>query len=766
MKIVADCLSIQSAAMLMTHAPWDFMAVYYDAIDHFGHAFMRYHPPKRDHIDEWDYRVFHHCLEAGYCLHDQMLGELLGQAGEGLTVILMSDHGFHPDHLRPLSIPREPAGPAVEHRQLGIFVANGPGLRKDERVYGASILDICPTLLHLFGLPVGEDMDGKVLLDIYEEAPAPIARIPSWDAVEGDHGMHPPDRRIAPADSKAAIAQLAALGYIDNPGEDKEKAMEETVRELEYNLAVAYLDGGLFIEATGILERLYDRWPGEHRFGFRLATCHQHSRKPDALRALVQKIIERRLSEGEDAVSELKAMKLEDEEARKAERERVEKMKPGERKRFQSEREKLLAKARPNLYSLLYLEAYADFAEKKYEAALTRLEKLDSDYGARLNALILRGELLQRLRRWDEADRAFHDALEIEAEAPGALAGLARSAMALKRFDAAAIYARQSIGLLFFQPKVHYIHGLALYRMGAADDAEYAFLICVTQAPLFSAGYRMLGEIYRRFKPDAARQAHFNAEAKASRKRRKELLENRVENGSLQSVAPLSPVSPPARLQPRSEALAGVPEERIITIVSGLPRSGTSLMMQILEAAGLRIFTDNVREADESNQKGYYEYQKVASLRHSADRSWLEGARGAALKVVAPLLSALPLRLPPGGGNAGNGAIFHYRVIYMEREIEEILLSQEHFLKRIGKESGASAGANGNVAQAYLQQVRDAKRWCASKGVNAISVDYRELVARPKTAIAEVAAFLGVNGRIPEMFACVDPSLYRSRKED
>lgn len=764
-RIVADCLSIQAAAMLMTHAPWDFMAVYYDAIDHFGHAFMRYHPPQRANIDDWDYRVFSHCLEAGYCFHDQMLGELIAQVGEDLTVVLMSDHGFHPDHLRPLSIPEEPAGPAVEHRQLGILVANGPGLRKDERVYGASVLDICPTLLHLFGLPVGEDMDGKVLLDLYADEPAPVERIPSWDNVAGDHGMHPPDRRIAPADSKAAITRLAALGYIEDPGEDLAKALEETVRELEFNLSVAYLDGGLYFQSTEILERLYERWPDEHRFGFRLATCYQYTLKSEALRNLVQKIIERRLREGQEGQAELRALGLDDAGVREAEERKMEKMELEEQQLFQTKRNKLIGKASPNLYSLLYLEAYADFAERNYETALTRLEKLDSDYGARMNALIFRGELLQRLRRWTEADDAFRAALDIEPETPGALSGLARSAMAEQRFADAVLYARQSIGILFFQPRVHYIHGMALYRLGAADDAEYAFLMCVTQAPLFSAGYRMLAEIYRYLKPDGAKFAHYSAEAKASLRRRREFLEYSADAAASQSEVSLSPeVIAPAHLQPRPEALAGIPAERIITIVSGLPRSGTSLMMQILDAAGIPLFTDNVREADESNQKGYHEYQKVASLRHS-DLSWLAEARGSALKVVAPLLSALPGRLLPKDEDVDDEASLHYRVIYMERDIDEILLSQDHFLKRLGKESGAPGSAKGSVAQAFLQQVRDAKQWCARDGVDAISIDYGELVSSPETVIPEVAAFLGVDGRIPEMLACVDPSLYRARKE-
>ena len=332
MKIIADCTSVHSAATaLMQNEPWDLMCVYYDAIDHFGHGFMKFHPPQREGVDDWDFRVFNHVIEAGYRYHDMMLGTLMHLAGEDATVILMSDHGFHPDDFRLSSLPREPAGPAAEHRQFGIFAAAGPGIRKDSRIYGAGLLDICPTLLHRFGLPIGEDMDGKVLLDLYEENPPPVEKIPSWDAVPGDHGMHPPDRQISASDSKAALEQLVALGYIDEPGEDQSEAIERTVRELDYNLAQAYIDGGIYTEAVAILERLYGKWPMEHRFGFKLAVCYRSLQRNADLREIVRTVSERRLREAEQAREELKALAPASEEEAKAESERLEALPEKER---------------------------------------------------------------------------------------------------------------------------------------------------------------------------------------------------------------------------------------------------------------------------------------------------------------------------------------------------------------------------------------------------------------------------------------------------
>ena len=202
-----------------------------------------------------------------------MLGALLALAGDETTVILMSDHGFHPDHLRPQHIPNEPAGPADEHRHLGVFVMKGPGIRGDERVFGATLLDVTPTILTLFGLPVGEDMDGKVIAGAFEHPPE-VETVPSWDEVEGDAGMHPAGSRLDPIESQAVLKQMIDLGYIEEPSADRQEAADKIVRELRHNLARDYMGANLYAEAVEIYQKLWDQWPDQHRFGVQLIQCY------------------------------------------------------------------------------------------------------------------------------------------------------------------------------------------------------------------------------------------------------------------------------------------------------------------------------------------------------------------------------------------------------------------------------------------------------------------------------------------------------------
>jgi hypothetical protein len=183
-----------------------------------------------------------------------------------------------------------------------------------------------------------------------------------------------------------------------------------------------------------------------------------------------------------------------------------------------------------------------------------------------------------------------------------------------------------------------------------------------------------------------------------------------------------------------------------LTIVSGLPRSGTSLMMKMLEAGGMPVVIDDVRTADVDNPRGYYEYEPVKQTK--SDPSWIEPALGKAVKMVYLLLLDLP-------------ADRDYRVLFMRRTIDEILASQTSMLRRLGKSSPMD---DETMAALFRDQLRKFDDWVRNRShIRLIDVDYNALIADPRPSAIAVDAFLDGGLDIDAMTRIVDPSLYRNR---
>jgi tetratricopeptide (TPR) repeat protein len=497
-KILSENCSIHNAATwILQNEPWDFLAVYYNGIDHFCHGFMHYHPPRMEGIPEDRYEIYKDVVNGAYRFHDMMLETLLNLAGPEATVLLVSDHGFHSDHLRPRGIPAEPAGPAVQHRPFGIFCMKGPHVQQDERIYGATLLDVTPTILTLFGLPVGADMDGRVLAQAFEEPPE-ITRIPSWEQEPGECGMHPSDLRMDPAAAQAVLQQFVALGYIQPPSEDQSKAVASAVREANYNLARDYLDCGRPHDALPLLEDLANNDPKQTRLQMHLAQCYLALSRREAAKQILETLITADLNppEAESAKAERPDQADAVPPAEMAPQTEVPETARAETPEAPTEVATSQDKQpNPRPWADL-LMGVIHFEEGNMEAALACLLKAEQS-DPRLPNLHLRiGETYLRQKRTDDAGRAFQQALDIDGDSPEAHLGLAMVRLRQRRNEEAAEQALLAVGLQHFLPLGHFYLGVALARLGHRQRAMLAFETCLSMLPGLVAAHRWLAALH------------------------------------------------------------------------------------------------------------------------------------------------------------------------------------------------------------------------------------------------------------------------------
>ena len=183
-----------------------------------------------------------------------------------------------------------------------------------------------------------------------------------------------------------------------------------------------------------------------------------------------------------------------------------------------------------------------------------------------------------------------------------------------------------------------------------------------------------------------------------------------------------------------------------IAIVSGLPRSGTSMMMQALQAGGMAVLTDHQRPPDDDNPRGYLEFEPAKKIAH--DHSWLPQARGKAVKVVSALLRHLPRE-------------YEYKIIFMRRPLNEVLASQQAMLRRRGAQGGPD---DATVLPLFARHLTEVTAWIARQpNISAVYVDYHDVLRAPAQQLARVRDFLGSGLDLDSMVSVVDERLYRQR---
>jgi predicted AlkP superfamily phosphohydrolase/phosphomutase/tetratricopeptide (TPR) repeat protein len=738
-KILAECSTIQAVAThgLSERPDWDFAAVYFDAIDHFSHAFMAYHPPRLPWVPEWDFELYQEVVRAGYVYHDIMLGVLRQLAGPETTVIVMSDHGFHPDHLRPRVLPNEPAGPAAEHGPFGIFVAAGPGLRRDEAVTGGTILDITPTILSLFGLPVGRDMDGLVMTGIFAEPPE-ITYIDSWETLEGDAARLTPETGNLPTDpahTMEALRQLEDLGYIEAGHANNDHAAAATVRELQFNLARARDDGGESARAREIYASLWESWPDESRFGLHLLLAQLASRQPIEARQTLTLLRERKARAMENAAAERDALLARlrlDPPGDSADEAWIEALGDPDRRKLRT----LQRRSQLNPLAFDFLEGSLLTLEGRPREAIPFLERAaNSQKGNRISALLALAEACTCLRETEGARAHLIEILDLDPTHAVAHFRLARLDLAEARWRPAAEHATRALALRHHFPQAALVAGLAHWRGRDLEAAEQFLRRALALNPVFPAGQAVMAAFCRRELHDpAAAQNHLRLAREARARIR--LLESgqrpahqhaeefRADFAAGKQSLLTSPlvVNPPTPADPQG----------CIILVSGLPRSGTSMMMQMLVAGGVPVLTDGARAPDQSNPRGYLEFEKTKTLHR--DNSWLAEAAGRAVKIVSPLLGTLP---PPTADR-------HYLVVHLHRPLDEVAQSQQTMLARLARQATKLTpdAQRELLAHQMLGALTTLSHWRTTGRVSVLDVPYHEAVRDPAAIARLVAWFL------------------------
>jgi tetratricopeptide (TPR) repeat protein len=401
---------------------------------------MVYHPPRMDNVRPDLFEAFQGVMNAIYEFHDQMLGRLVDLAGPDAHVTIVSDHGFQSGGLRPTG----PVDPAQWHRNFGMFLLAGAGIKKDANLHGATLLDIAPTILTLFGLPVGRDMEGKVLVNAFDQPPH-IDRIDSWEDVP-DPVYDSREREVVDDDPEAAAAalnHLVELGYIEAPGEDVERDIGRARAEQKFNLACTCIDGKHPARALTLAMELVQQFPQEVAY---------------------------LIFAGQAAIS------------------------AGDAKALGTVADALERK-QPSHKQMSLFRAFQCWMNDDVNAALKHFEVAaqQGHNNAWLQARIGRAYL--RLRLWKAAEDAFRKSLALDKDNSEAHYGLSVALPRQGRLEEGVNSGLQAIALLHDFPLAHFQLGAVLARMGWYERSLQAFDICLTMRPNFALAHRYVSQV-------------------------------------------------------------------------------------------------------------------------------------------------------------------------------------------------------------------------------------------------------------------------------
>ena len=681
---VAEAFSVQAAAVAcMKKDDWDLTCVYFRAVDELSHLFMPYHAPQMQGLPDKDFEIYREVVNSTYRLHDLMLTRLVDLAGPDAGVLLVSDHGFHSDHLRPRFVPKIPAGIIAWHRTHGIIAAAGKGFKSQVTVEGARLPDLAPTILGWFGLPRSQEMMGKRLDGILDAGPIP-EDIPTWE--KGSHAAEVPKLpHMDDSERKKMLQHFVDLGYLGELPEEGLEAARQTEAQNNAQLAAMLVHEGRYEEALPLLEAALESAPNRPDLPQQLAHCLLQLGLNDLAEAVLAPVV-------------------------------------GSFK---------------NAESLRLIKANLALQKGDYASALSLLD--DTDTTAQADTI--RARALLRQRRWILAEQVARRLLAADLNLALGWAIVAKAQAGQHRPADALESARRALALDSRNHESLMVRAQALTSLGRWEESVAAYREVLAVSPGFAPAHRLLSLslrwLGRHDEADLtrARALELRTSNQAYREERGLRLRSEIASREAARAAVRPPPKPP--LEPGE-----------FVIVSGLPRSGTSLMMQMLALGGLEPMTDGIRTPNEDNPKGFLEWEAIKLL--PKNPAVLSAAKGKVVKVLTPLLPHLP-------------GIHSYKIIFMRRPTSEVVRSQFAMLERSQKKPQLEEV---EVARRMEAQVTHLLKGLGSaKQVKLLVIDYPELVANPTGQIPQIAEFLGKDmlPRPEAMLGAVDATLRRQK---
>jgi len=481
--VIASTRTYEAIGTEILHRqPKGFHAVYNESTDTAAHVFMSFRPPRRAEVDDRRAAAFGRVMDAVYENADRMIGRLLERTGPGWNVVVVSDHGFKHGEDRPATDSRVSKGQAADwHDRFGILVLWGPDVRRGATVEDASVLDVTPTILALYGLPRGEDMDGRVLEEALE--PAFLAGTKPAVIATYERGDRSPAAVVASSQDPEVMAKLRALGYIGGSDEAAPGAAPPTASAGGFELegGLAHINRGVSLLAQRDLDGAQAEFEQAKRAGtltpalVNLFAVHFQRRDLPAAKATLTEL--ERADPSHKALPGLRGA-VADLEGNRAEAERL--------LRQAIERDPADGQSRTRLGHVLEDSGRLDEALAQYTEAL---RKAPNNAEARNYA----GNVVRRKGDLARAEQLYRDAIEADPRYPGAYNNLGLMLQQRGKLEEAEQLYRKGLKQAPRAPLLHNSLGGVLLLRGKADEAEKEIRAALELDPKMAEAYNNLG---------------------------------------------------------------------------------------------------------------------------------------------------------------------------------------------------------------------------------------------------------------------------------